>query len=79
MWSFDIRRGLGLSVLAWLGVIAFSCAEELGEDYCENPGETAACECPDGRSSLRTCSAFNQLGECYCYRPGCGNGEVDDD
>ena len=62
-----------------LPALAFSCAENLGENHCEDPGSSEKWECPGGRTSVRTCDAFNTWGACYCSEPGpvCGDGEVE--
>lgn len=70
-------------VLSTIGLAAFvalaaSCSDELGANECETPGTSQDCTCPSGRVSVRSCGADGTLGECYCYEPGCGNGQVDD-
>lgn len=64
--------------MAVLVALAPSCSDELGANECETPGVSQDCTCPDGRVKSRICGADGTLSECYCYNPGCGNGQVDD-
>lgn len=76
-----MHRGTSIGILAfatWLLALVSACSEELAEGACETPAASQRCDCPDGRTSVQTCSAQGLWGACYCYRPGCGNGEVDD-
>jgi cysteine-rich repeat protein len=56
---------------------AGACDDELGAGECANPGDSQKCTCSDGRASTQTCDASGVWGACYCYVPGCGNGELD--
>jgi cysteine-rich repeat protein len=68
-----------LAAVSGVVLVAFlSCSETEEENACPEPGGSEACTCADGRKSVRTCNAYAIWGECYCYRPGCGNGSVDD-
>jgi cysteine-rich repeat protein len=69
-----------LAVLAGILVIAMmSCSNDAAENACSEPGGSEKCTCADNRQSVRTCNAYGLWGACYCYRPGCGNGSLDDD
>jgi cysteine-rich repeat protein len=65
---------LAAATCAW-GVL--SCEDDLGPNACGSPGENQECPCPDGRVSLQTCNAFNEWGTCYCDKPVCGDGDLD--
>lgn len=70
-----------IEILVPLATLTFfimgGCDEELGEGACADPGASQKCTCSDGRSSVQTCDASGVFGACYCYVPGCGNGERD--
>ncbi|MBK9754301.1 MAG: hypothetical protein IPO88_12485 [Nannocystis sp.] len=47
-----------------------------GTPVCE-PGQTVACDCPEGQVGTQTCSdGGDELGPCVCPESVCGDGEV---
>ena len=61
-------------IAAAIGLLAVGCDEEL-EPLCV-PGETRACECPDGRVGAQWCNADGDAWAC-CHCDG--SGDDDDD
>lgn len=70
---------LSSMVTFFLGaLVAFgACSDEVGADACDAAGSDRSCTCPNGVGSRQICRADLTWGACFCYQPGCGNGEVD--